>query len=549
MKKLKSVLCLLLAAVMVLGICACGNTAKDNGSEGTNGSNNTSTGTSKGAVLADEGSEYEYDSITIGTGVMPNFITGCTPSENDGACSLVFDEVFKIDRETKEPYSEILEDWYFEDDNTLIMKLKDDIYFSNGDKATAEDLLYSYSSHPERSSAYTAEFNILYDECEIIDELTLSMKFEKFYSAFYSSYIIYLYDKAWCESVGWDSLEWQTPVGTGPYACTEYKVDDSATFVARDDYWNKENNPVKIRQWILKYYQDSSTMELDLEAGNIVMCSVSATEYERFLKDGGDGFDIYTGSNGVNYIFQMGFLENDCWYDENVRKAFAIGIPWAEFGSVVLGVCYKEATSIVPTTSPEYKNVGTYEYNVEEAKKLLADAGYDESNPLKIHTVMMSTTFYSKCCEAFEYYCSQIGVEFTYDLKDISAAINDWMTAGSGVELGFYYDNFGSVDAQYVRGLDWAANRSGSTWTFIDDEEYDNLYLEVAYAVDTETRVAKSQELQQMTYDKYLAIPFSEATFQVGYRTDVFSEAQMKLGVMNNEYYNLADMSYASAWN
>ena len=547
MKKLKSMLCLLLAVVMVLGICACGKTKTDDNGGGKSDGGTTS-GTSKGAVPAEEGSGYKFDSLTIGTTVMPNFITGCTPAENDGACSLVFDEVFKIDRDTKEPYSDILEEWHFEDENTLIMKLKDGIYFSNGDKATAEDLLFSYSSHPDRSSAYIAEFGILYDQCEIIDELTLSMKFEKFYSAFYSSYIIYLYDKSWCESVGWDSLEWQKPVGTGPYACTEYKVDDSATFTARDDYWNKDNNPVQIRQWVMKYYQDASTMELDLEAGNIVMCSVSATEYERFLNDGGDGFDIYSGSNGVNYIFQMGFLENDCWYNESVRKAFAVGIPWAEFGEVVLGVCYQEATSVVPKISPEYKNVGTYEYNVDEAKKLLAEAGYDETNPLKLHTVMMSTPFYSKCCEAFEYYCSQLGVEFTYDLKDISAAINDWNTPGSGVELGFYYDNFGSVDAQYVRGLDWAANPNGSAWTYIDDEAYDNLYLEVAYETDTETRIAKSQELQQMTFDQHLAIPFAEATFQVGYRTDVFSAAQMKLGVMNNEYYNLADMSYASAW-
>lgn len=538
MKKLKLMLCLLLVSAMVLSMCACGGDGNDSG-----------TAVSKGATPAEEGSGYKFDSVTMGTTVMPNFITGCTPAENDGACSLVFDPVFKIDRETKEPYSNILEDWYFEDENTMIMKLKDGIYFSNGDKATAEDLLYSYSSHPERNSTYTAEFGILYDQCEVIDELTLSMKFEKFYSAFYSSYIIYLYDKSWCESVGWDSLEWQKPVGTGPYAVLEYKVDDSVTFVARDDYWNKDNDPVQIRQWVMKYYQDATTMEYDLEAGNIVMCQLSATAYERFLDEGGDGFDIYSGSNGVNYIFQMGFLENDCWYDENVRKAFAVGIPWAEFGEVVLGACYQEATSIVPSISPEYENVGTYEFNTEEAKKLLAEAGYDENNPLKVHTVMMSTPFYEKCCEAFEYYCSQIGVEFTYDLKDVSATINDWMTPGAGVELGFYYDNFGSVDAQYVRGLDWAANSNGSIWTYIDDEDYINLYNEVAYASDLETRIEKSKELQKMTYDEYLAIPFAEATFQVGYRTDVFSEEQMKLGVMNNEYYNLADMSYASAWN
>ena len=357
-----------------------------------------------------------------------------------------------MDPVTKEVKSEILEDWHFEDETTLVMKLKDNVYFSNGDKATAEDVLFSYSSHVDRSSAYIWEFNILYDECEIVDELTLKMKFSTFYSAFFSSYIIYLYDKSWAESVGWDSLDWQKPVGTGPYVVSDYKIDDHATFTARDDYWNKDKDPVTIREWVLKYYKDNSTMEMDLEAGNIAMCQFTASEYERFQKDGGKGYDVLTGSAGVNHFFQMGFLENDCWYD----------------------------------------------------KQLMTAAGYSEEKPQEIHTVTMESPYFSKCCEAFEYYCNQMYVKFTFDLKDIAATINDWNTPGSGVECGFYYDNFGSQDGQYVRGLDWAANPNG---------------------------------------------PYSEMTFQVGYRTDVFGKAQMERAVMNSEYWNLANMSYASAWN
>ena len=537
MKKLRTLICLLLVVLMVLALGACGS-KKSNDAE-----------ISKAAVPGKEGSGYKYDSVTIGCSIMPNFITGTTPAENDGACSLVFDEVFKVDPVTKEVKSEILEDWHFEDETTLVMKLKDNVYFSNGDKATAEDVLFSYSSHVDRSSAYIWEFNILYDECEIVDELTLKMKFSTFYSAFFSSYIIYLYDKSWAESVGWDSLDWQKPVGTGPYVVSDYKIDDHATFTARDDYWNKDKDPVTIREWVLKYYKDNSTMEMDLEAGNIAMCQFTASEYERFQKDGGKGYDVLTGSAGVNHFFQMGFLENDCWYDKNIREAFAVGIPWDEFGQVVLGVTWQQPTSSVPSDSPEYKNVGTYKYDLDKAKQLMTAAGYSEEKPLEIHTVTMESPYFSKCCEAFEYYCNQMYVKFTFDLKDIAATINDWNTPGSGVECGFYYDNFGSQDGQYVRGLDWAANPNGSNWTFIDDEYYDNLYLDVAACTDLQTRIAKSQELQQYTYDEFLAIPYSEMTFQVGYRTDVFGKAQMERAVMNSEYWNLANMSYASAWN
>lgn len=553
MKRIKSLLSLLLVLVMAVSLWACGS-SKDTADSGTSaGSTTDSTGTDStdstdSTDAAAEGSGYVYDSVAIGTDVFGNFITGATPAESDAACSLVFDVVFKIDPDTKEAYSDILEDWYFEDDTTLIMKLKDNITFSNGDKATAEDLLYSYSSHVDRSSAYCAEFGINYDETKVIDEYTLSMKFDQFYSAFYSSYIIYLYDKSWSESVGWDSLDWYKPVGSGPYACTEYVSDDHMTFVARDDYWNKENNPVKIRQWVLKYYADSSTMFMDMEVGNIALCSMETTDYERFINNGGDGYDVYSGSAGVVYSFLYGFTENEAWYNKSVRQAIAYGIPWDELGEVVLGVNYKKATGYVPDSSPEYVNVGFYEYDLEKAKSLLAEAGYDEANPLQLHTVMMDTPFFSTCCEAFEFYCSQLGVKFTYDLKDISAAINDWMTPGAGCELGFYYDNFGSVEQMLIRSLDWAANPYGSTWTYIDEATFVEMYLEVAYETDNDKRIEKSKVTQQYLFDECLAIPFSEVTFNVAYRTDVFNINQVKQGVMNSEYYNLTNMSVASVW-
>lgn len=558
---MKSVLCLVVAIAMLASLCACGSKPSEtpDNSANTNTDTNTDTNTnndgseskpaptSKCVTVAAEGSEYIYDSVTIGTGVFGNFIPGTAPAETDNGCSLVFDVVFKVDPDTKEIYSDILEDWHWEDESTLIMKLKDGIYFSNGEKATAEDLLYTYTSHRDRSSAYLTEIVINTEKTEIRDELTLAMNFDQFYSGFYA-YKMYLIDKSWSESVGWDSLEWLHPVGSGAYECTDYVNGDHITFVARDDYWNKENNPVKVREWVLKYYSDSSTMAMDLELGNIALCTLQSVDYERFLNNGGDGYDVYAGPSGVCFIFNFGFLENECWYDKRVREAFAYGIPWEEFGQVTLGVNYSKATGFVPSTSPDYQDVGTYTYDLDKAKALLADAGYNESNPLKLHTVMFDTSFYSKSCEAFEYYCSQLGVEFTYDLKDIPAAVVDWNTLGGGCELGFNFNNLGSPTQLFVSSVTFAATRDGCKWAFIDDKEFDDMYIATSNESNEAKRVQIAKDAQQRMHDEVLAIPYSEATFQVGYRTDVFTLDQMRHGVMCGDYYNLTTMSQATNW-
>ena len=36
------------------------------------------------------------------------------------------------------------------------------------------------------------------------------------------------------------------------------------TLQARDDYWNKDAGPIAVKQWIIKYYPDSSTMFMEL---------------------------------------------------------------------------------------------------------------------------------------------------------------------------------------------------------------------------------------------------------------------------------------------
>ncbi len=503
--------------------------------------------TSPCVTLAEEGSGYVYDTVKMGTGIFGNFIPGTAPTETDNGCSLVFDVVFKVDPDTKELYSDILEDWYWEDESTLVMKMKDNIYFSNGENATAEDLLYTYSSHADRGSAYVTEVKINYDKTEIRDDYTLAMNFDAFYSGFYA-YKMYLIDKSWSESVGWDSLDWLTPVGSGPYAVTEYVMDDHITFTARDDYWNKDENPVKIREWYMKYYADSATMVMDMELGTIAMCAFTAVDYERFLKEGGDGYDVYAGPSGCCYIFQFGFLENDCWYDKNVREAFFYGIPWDEFGAVTLGTSYRPTHGFVPETSPEYIDVGSYTYDLDKAKELLKEAGYDESNPLKIHTVMMDVSFYSKTCEAFEYYCSQMGVEFTYDLKDIPACVMDWNTLGGGCEVGWNFNNLGSVTQQFVQSMTFAGSDAGAKWAFVDDDVFVDLYNSASAETNEEKRIELSKQAQQRLYDERLAIPYSECSYAVAYRTDVFTLDQLRAGVMCNDYYNLTNISLATNW-
>jgi ABC-type transport system substrate-binding protein len=54
-----------------------------------------------------------------------------------------FDFLWYTDPDTKEVYSNVLSDWYYEDEYTFVTCLKEGVTFSNGEVATSDDVLYS----------------------------------------------------------------------------------------------------------------------------------------------------------------------------------------------------------------------------------------------------------------------------------------------------------------------------------------------------------------------------------------------------------------------
>ena len=377
------------------------------------------------------------------------------------------------------------------------------------------------------------------------------MKFEKFYTAFFNAHLFYIYDKSWAEEVGWDSMEWYAPVGSGPYTCTEYLQEDHMTFVARDDYWNEANDPIVVKQWTIKYYSDSKTLTLALQNGDLAMARATENDYTSYMQNNGAdndvGFVLEPFKAGVITRLNFSFIDTDVFYDKNVRAAFAYGINWDELGEIVSGDLYEPALSYVSADSPEFIDVGRYEYDLDKAISLLKEAGYDENNPLVLSTYQMDTPWYKDICEAFQFYASQMGVQVNLEFGDVSAALTEWFK-DTGTDFGFLFNNLGSIGQELCNSMDSAANPTAVSFAYIDDPKFLELYAEATYSTDKEYSIEKSKECQQYMHDEYLAIPIAESMFVIGYNNNVFTSEMIPYGAMNAEYYNLSNWSVASMW-
>ena len=562
---MKKYLALFLVLVMVFAMCACGGgggsqtpaqpsgggsstPAQPSGGGGGGGSQPSGGG---GGETPAEPVGKAPDTLIYGTsGGTGRFLAGISPSETFTGCDAIFDCIFRTDPKTKEIFSYVLEDWGWKDDTTFTMKLKDNIYFNNGDHATGEDLLFSYENHPERGSNYLNSFGLILDQCKVLDDgYTVEMKFQEPYAAFTNT-IIYLVDKSWSREVGWDSMEWyDNPVGSGPYRVKEYVMDDHITFEARDDYWYKDEGPVVVKNFIIKNYADNATMVMDFEIGSIDFCEPGTTAYERYLKEGSDVYGFAQVSGGTVCYFNYGLLTNPILRDnQKLREAIRAGVDWYALGELTNGVLQVNATSMVPASSPEYINPGEVKYDPELAKQLLAEAGF-KPGELTLHTYMMEAPMYHTYSEGFQFYMQQMGINCDLEFGDVSSAIAKWVDKDSGIDFGFFYAVVGSPSGNLHAGMWNAGDPNGVKWSYIDDDDFQKIFQEHVHASDPQVAIEKSKECQQMVYDRYLAVPIAEMQLVLGYKLGVLTAEQCQNYFSGSGNWQISRLGLASAWN
>ena len=162
------------------------------------------------------------------------------------------------------------------------------------------------------------------------------------------------------------------PTGTGPFKFQAYdKANNTVTLVRNEDYWGEK---AKSKTLIFKIIPDETARKQELQAGTIDGYDLPNPADWDALKAAGFNLAIRPAFN----ILYLGFTQgnNPALSDLRVRQAIAYALNRQQFvdsqlpdGANVAPIFYPEAVS------PFTKDVQTYDYDVQKAKDLLAQAG------------------------------------------------------------------------------------------------------------------------------------------------------------------------------
>jgi ABC-type transport system substrate-binding protein len=243
--------------------------------------------------------------------------------------------------------------------------------------ATEEAVAEAAPAGPFEPMSFAAEncdYGGEFKSIEAVDEQTV--KFTLCYpdpafpsKAAFSSFAIN--DADYLEATGGGGDLVEQPNGTGPYKMAEWRRGDQIIFERNEEYWG---DPAIAQTLVFRWSPESAQRLVELQSGTVDgIDNPGPDDFATIEEDANLQLAIRKGTN----IFYLGMNNKFPPFDnERVRQAFAMAIDRDR----IVDNFYPPASSVASQFMPPSifgfsEGLDWYEYNPEEAKKILEEEG------------------------------------------------------------------------------------------------------------------------------------------------------------------------------
>jgi peptide/nickel transport system substrate-binding protein len=305
----------------------------------------------------------------------------------------VYETLVSFDERKQTVVPRLAKSWTRPDDRTIEFELRDDVKFHNGDKFDADDVIETmkYLADPK----VLIRFKDLYVWPEKVEKLGQYKIRITAKEPFATELLVFAYRFWVYDSKVLNKMENKADYGrlgaiaTGPYKVVS--LDQQKMVLERfDDYYDKTGPyQAHMKRVVVTAIPDRQTQIAQFFTGNIDLIRNATADTARELAKM-PGPVVTPRHNGLlMYVTldAMGRSDNKVMTDQRVRKAFMMAvdrkalaktvIPGGEIAEILDGICVKADVGCASSTKPP-------EFDVEGAKKLLAEAGYPDGFDLEL---------------------------------------------------------------------------------------------------------------------------------------------------------------------
>jgi len=332
----------------------------------------------------------------------------------------------------------LAESWAIsEDGKTYTFHLRKGVMFHNGEELKADDVLFTIEKcmDPKEAAINAWIFEPIQGATakldgksssvsgvQVIDDYTVAITLEEKYAPFLaqmtSAPASIFNRKAVEEGKDGFGFDPQYTVGTGYMRFKDWKQDQEINLVRNENYFDKKANIDGVRYLISV---DDSSARMMFEKGELDVITINTkTAYEKYAhSEEWKKYVIINDRPGMTYV---GFNENcEPMKDVRVRQAIQRGINREAINQSFFNGTATIINGCIPPMIPGYTtDLPVIPYNPEEAKQLLAEAGYKDG--LKLVLLQNGASGYTHPInEAIQAMLKDIGIQITIKNVDMSA--------------------------------------------------------------------------------------------------------------------------------
>lgn len=333
------------------------------------------------------------------------------------------------------------------------------------------------------------------------------------------------------DSVGGEEKYAEHPIGTGPFKFVELEIGEGLLVERTTDHWRKTPEFHELKMF---YTPESATRLAMLLAKEVHLADIARTLLPEanqrgfktvlgtlpgmffFAYFGGLYYDepkeILAGSRkGEIEPLAEGYIADNPLRKLLVRKAMNLAIDRELIIKTFWGDAAVPASTYgIPPGRPDFKEEWVpYPYDPDEAKRLLAEAGYPEGFEFTLTTGKMGGTPEApEVAEALASMWKDIGLKMTIEDVELGEILKRARnrTWGQNVyTLRYGAGNPFPSDPCYPMSA-VPGGCGNPTWEY---DELDQLYLKFKAAVKHDDMVKAEQDIGDYLYDNYLLIPLA----------------------------------------
>jgi len=391
-----------------------------------------------------------------------------------------------------EPEPNLATEWSVNDSATeWIFKLREGVKFHDGSDFDAADVVYTleHVRDPELDSPAAAVISMV-DTIEAIDPLTVKMTLSAPYADLalqLMDYRIRMIPEGSADTIG------TTGIGTGPFILETLDPEGTTIVKANPDYWE---GPPGVATIEIIGISDTQARVQALLSGQIDMLGYGDLSGQQLaLFENNPKFKVLSVPTGdwLGIVFRT---DIEPFTDARVRKAVRIATDRQAIIDLVLGPGGGVVTCDHPVwTGDQYRASFNCPQQVDEAKRLLAEAGYPDGIEFDVTTSDLRAIWIDMV-QVYQQQVAQAGI--TVNLVKAPA---DGYWSEVWMKKPVVTTSWGQRPADQILNEDY---RGGAPWneTYWNRADFDKLLDQAREELDFEKRKALYHRLQTILYEE-----------------------------------------------